>query len=238
MNFWREYWGNRERALGVKNPVGEKSEPMKTKTIKVFVRKFVKRRRFLRFVLLGLALSLLVLILSGGRSLFAPQEPISTPLPYIFIPSPNCDDRPLSIVTNCVVLHATASETAESAVRHFLDPASKVSAHFIVGKSGEIIQMVPIEKRAWHAGASVWEGQERVNDFSVGIEIVNLNDGRDEYPEAQYLAVAGILRFLRSHYDILDSRIVSHAQVALPIGRKTDPVGFDFEKVKRLAAHP
>lgn len=165
-------------------------------------------------------------------------EPFSPhmPLAYEFIPSPNFDDRPINSTVSCLVLHATVEPTTEGTIGIFLDLARKVSAHFVVGRDGRVVQMVPVEKRAWHAGSSVLEGAAHVNDFSVGIEMVNLNDGNDPYNEPQIQAVAGILRFLRSRYDIPDSRIVSHAQIALPAGRKSDPVGFDFERIRTLAS--
>jgi len=95
--------------------------------------------------------------------------------------------------------------------------------------------MVRVEKRAWHAGSSVLDGVGKVNDFSVGIEMVNLNDGQDPYSPEQLEAVAGIIRHIRTKYDVPDSRIVSHAQIALPAGRKSDPVGCDFDKIRTLA---
>jgi N-acetyl-anhydromuramyl-L-alanine amidase AmpD len=161
------------------------------------------------------------------------------PLPYDFIPSPNYDERPAGTTVSCIVLHSTVEPTTQGTVNIFLDDkrAGRVSAHFVVGKDGRVVQMVPIEKRAWHAGKSVFNGQNNVNHFSVGIEMVNLNDGNDPYPDEQYHAVAGIIRFLRSRFDIPDSSIVSHQQVATAAGRsdKTDPLGFDFTKVCQLA---
>ena len=160
------------------------------------------------------------------------------PLAYAFVPSPNADDRPPLATVSCIVLHATVEPTTEGTIGIFVDPKRKVSAHFVVGRDGRVVQMVPIEKRAWHAGVSVLDGVSKVNDFSVGIEIVNLNDGVDPYPPAQVEAVAGLIRFIRSRYAIADERIVSHAQIALPAGRKSDPVGFDFDHVKVLAKLP
>lgn len=157
------------------------------------------------------------------------------PLAYAFVPSPNCDDRPPGTTISCIVLHSTVEPTTEGTIRIFLDPARKVSAHFVVGKDGRVVQMVPIEKRAWHAGASVLEGAQHVNDFSVGIEMVNLNDGKDSYTAEQMEAVAGLIRFIRSRYPVPDSRLVSHAQIALPAGRKSDPLGFDFDKIRAMA---
>ena len=161
------------------------------------------------------------------------QSPL--PLAYAYVPSPNCDNRPPNADINCIVLHATVEPTTEGTMNIFLNPARRVSAHFIVGKDGRVVQMVPVEKRAWHAGTSVLEGVGSVNDYSVGIEIVNRNDGKDPFTEAQYEAVAGIVRFLRSRYALPDSRLVSHAAIALPVGRKSDPLGFDFARLCALA---
>lgn len=161
---------------------------------------------------------------------------MTMPLAYSYINSPNYDDRPIGSPINCIVLHATVEPTTEGTVKIFLDPARQVSAHFVVGRDGRVVQMVPIEKRAWHAGVSVLESAPKVNDFSVGIEMVNLNDGKDPYPLEQIESVAGLIRFIRSRYNVPDSRIVSHAQIALPEGRKSDPLGFDFVKIKALAS--
>jgi N-acetyl-anhydromuramyl-L-alanine amidase AmpD len=162
------------------------------------------------------------------------QPPLS--LPYEFVESPNFDDRPPGAEINCIVLHATVEPTTEGTMNIFLASPRHVSAHFVVGRDGRVVQMVRVEKRAFHAGPSVLDGIPKVNDYSVGIEMVNLNDGKDPYPPEQMEAVAGIIRHIRSRYDIPDSRIVSHAQIALPVGRKTDPAGFDFDKIRAMAA--
>ncbi|MCS6775709.1 MAG: N-acetylmuramoyl-L-alanine amidase [Chloroherpetonaceae bacterium] len=190
-------------------------------------------RRFLRWVIVpGIAGVLLTLRPGVGPR----EDPL--PMPYPYIPSPNYDDRPEGVTVNCVVLHATVEPTVQGTINIFLDPAKRVSAHFIVGKEGQVIQMVPVEKRAWHAGPSELDGKPAVNDYSVGIEMVNRNDGVDPYPEVQMQAVAGIIRFVRSRYVIPDERIVSHATVARPAGRKTDPRNFDLDRLRRLARIP
>jgi N-acetyl-anhydromuramyl-L-alanine amidase AmpD len=104
----------------------------------------------------------------------------------------------------------------------------------VVDRDGTVVQMVPLTERAWHAGVSSFDGVDGVNDYSIGIEMTNMNDGKDPYPEAQYKAVAEIIRRCRQHYDIPNNRIVSHAEVALPPGRKTDPKGFKFKKLLKL----
>lgn len=146
------------------------------------------------------------------------------------IPSPNYNARPAGTIVNCVVLHATATATGQEAVNSFLNPKSETSSHFIIDRNGAVIEMVPPERRAWHAGVSALDGVADVNSYSVGIELVDHNDG-EPYSDAQYVATAALIRRLRMHYDIPDARIVSHAAVALPPGRKTDPVGFDFARL-------
>jgi len=86
-------------------------------------------------------------------------------------------------------------------------------------------------RRAWHAGVSRWRGFGDVNGVSLGWELANRNDGREAYTDAQYAAVAR----LAAHYGRqglpLDA-FVSHAAVALPPGRKTDPRGFDWARFR------
>lgn len=195
-----------------------------------------QRRAFLVTALAGIPIVFLMLShLFSRREIVVQIPPPVIPMAYAYLPSPNVDDRPSGAVINCIVLHSTVAPTIEETAAIFLDPKSKVSAHYVVGKNGRVVQMVPIERRAWHAGISELEGAPHVNDYSVGIEMVNRNDGIDPYPDAQIEAVAGIIRLLRSRFNIPDSRIVSHAQIALPFGRKSDPVGFDFDKVRALA---
>lgn len=192
------------------------------------------RRLFVRAAV-AVAAALLLTVTGIYMRSHAMQAPLSPlPMPYYYAESPNCDERPAGAVVNCIVLHSTVEPTTEGTMQIFLTPEKAVSAHFVVGRDGRVVQMVPVEKRAWHAGTSVLEGVPKVNDFSVGIEMVNLNDGKDPYSPEQMEAVAGIIRLIRSRYDVPDSRIVSHAQVALPPGRKSDPAAFDFEKIRAL----
>lgn len=155
---------------------------------------------------------------------------------YVTIRAPNYNSRPYFGAVDCVVLHATVTETADDAIRIFLNPFSKVSAHFIVERDGTVTQMVPVGRRAWHAGTSRLGRRANVNDYSVGIEIVNRNDGQQPYTDRQYKAVAEIIRRLRTERGcrIPPARIVSHHDIALPVGRKSDPRGFDFARLNRL----
>ena len=91
-------------------------------------------------------------------------------------PSPNHNARPAGAVISAVVVHDTASKTAEEALSWFAKPASKVSAHFVIDLDGTVYQCVPEDRRAWHAGTSTLHGASEVNDFSVGIEVVDASE--------------------------------------------------------------
>jgi N-acetyl-anhydromuramoyl-L-alanine amidase len=103
-----------------------------------------------------------------------------------------------------------------------------VSSHLVIKRTGEINQYVPFDKRAWHAGQSNYEGRERCNDFSIGIEL----EGTEAIPytEAQYVQLAAVVKALLNAYPGLSTeRITGHSDIAP--GRKTDPgESFDWQK--------
>ena len=157
------------------------------------------------------------------------------------IASPNFDARPAQTPVSLLVIHSISlppDEFGGPGVRHLftntLDCSAhpyyaqlvglRVSAHFLIGRDGSITQFVPCSSRAWHAGVSVWQGRERCNDFSIGIEL----EGCDSMPfePAQYAALSRLTRRLRRKYPI--RHIVGHVDIAP--GRKTDPgPTFDWE---------
>ena len=108
----------------------------------------------------------------------------------------------------------------------------RVSAHCFIKRCGEIIQYVPFEKRAWHAGRSCFAGQQNCNDFSIGIEL----EGTDttNYTSAQYQSLALLTQAIMQRYPkIIASNIVGHCDIAP--GRKTDPgVSFNWRKFFNL----
>ena len=166
------------------------------------------------------------------------------------IRSPNCDARPPGTEITLLVLHGISLPPGEfggdGIVRLFtnrLDPARhpyyakiarlRVSAHFLIRRTGALIQFVSCNVRAWHAGTSVWQGRERCNDFSIGVEL----EGADDIPYAavQYMMLARLARALARRYRIAD--IASHSDVAP--GRKTDPgPAFDRARLDRLLTPP
>lgn len=161
-----------------------------------------------------------------------------------FIPSPNFDDRPAECAISLLVIHNISLPPDEfggdGVIEFFTNTLDhdahayyqlirelRVSAHFFIRRNGEIIQFVPCEKRAWHAGESRWQGSNRCNDFSIGIEL----EGSDTIPFTgqQYSALASLTRVLQEAYPITD--IAGHADIAP--GRKTDPGPcFDWERYR------
>lgn len=163
-----------------------------------------------------------------------PSEPTPTPEPVLtisWVPSPNYNMRP-SRRMDMIVVHSTASSKLTGVISWFQNPTAYVSAHYTVDKDGSVVQMVKDEFRAWHAGESQWQGEYDCNDFSLGIELVNLNDGVDPYPPAQYASLVELCRQLRHKHDIPVDRIVGHVDIAVPTGRKSDPRGLDLARLR------
>lgn len=156
---------------------------------------------------------------------------------FLWVTSPHFNARPEGVVVDTIVLHHTAGATTRSCVRWFQNPDSRVSAHYVIGKDGSIIQMVNTFFRAWHAGASRdTEGRENANNYSVGIEIVNVGNGTDPYPEAQVRAVRLLCGALaRYRYRGQLKQIISHEYIAVPPGRKNDPINYPWESLFDLA---
>jgi len=160
------------------------------------------------------------------------------------VPSPNCDVRPPGEIMTLVVVHNISlppgefgGPGVEALFTNQLDPAAhpyfekikdlRVSAHFFIRRDGHLMQFVPCALRAWHAGVSSWQGRERCNDYSIGIEL----EGTDEAPftESQYVRLNQLLSELRRAYPI--AAVAGHSDIAP--GRKTDPGPcFDWSRVK------
>lgn len=166
-------------------------------------------------------------------------------------PSPNCDERPAGEVVSLLVVHGISLPPGEFGGPHidglfcnsldacvhpfFKEIAGlRVSAHVLIRRDGEVVQYVPFTMRAWHAGVSSFEGRERCNDFSIGIEL----EGCDELPyePVQYQRLAELARLLTATYPALTAeRVAGHCDIAP--GRKTDPgPSFDWSHFRSLLA--
>lgn len=165
--------------------------------------------------------------------------------------SPNCDARPPGVVPELIVVHGISLPPGkfggpwiDRLFCNTLDPAAhpafgeleglRVSSHLLIRRDGEVIQYVPLDCRAWHAGRSRFAGRDNCNDFSVGIEL----EGTDELPyaTAQYQRLCATIKALRRGVPSLArAPVVGHCDIAP--GRKTDPgPAFDWPRLERLLA--
>ena len=160
-----------------------------------------------------------------------------------FIESPNQDARPDDSDLSLVVIHNISMPPGQyggnGVIELFTNTLDsdghpyyaevhqlKVSSHFFIRRDGELIQFVACSQRAWHAGVSNWQGRERCNDFSVGIELEGSD--ADTFEDAQYDVLNCLLATLKKTYPITD--IVGHSDIAP--GRKTDPgPHFDWSRI-------
>ena len=138
-------------------------------------------------------------------------------------PSPNHDERPPGTPVDTLVLHYTGMQSAEAAIARLRDPAARVSSHYVVEEDGLVWQLVPEERRAFHAGVSFWRGNSLLNGRSVGIEIVNPGHqwGYRPFPALQMAAVCELCLNILSRHPIRARNVIGHSDVAPD--RKDDP---------------
>jgi N-acetylmuramoyl-L-alanine amidase len=160
-------------------------------------------------------------------------------------PSPNHGPRPEPARIDMLVLHYTGMTTAAAALQRLCDPSARVSAHLLIEENGVIWRLVPESRRAFHAGASCWEGESDLNAVSLGVEIVNPGHewGYRRFPEAQMASLERLCRELIARHSIPPHRVVGHSDIAPE--RKSDPGElFDWARLGRAGigiwppAHP
>lgn len=163
--------------------------------------------------------------------------------------SPNHDARPDEYDIAGIVIHNISLPPGEfgggwidDLFLNQLDPAAhpyfatiselEVSSHVLIRRDGSVIQYVPFHRRAWHAGASNWDGRERCNDFTIGIELEGSDDQYFELVQYQQLAEV-VASLCECYQDLNTQQIKGHSD--LSPGRKTDPGAyFDWEKLYTL----
>lgn len=166
-----------------------------------------------------------------------------------FVASPNHCERPVGCAIDLLLIHNISLPPGEFGTGcieqlfcNRLDPDAhpyfsqlrdlRVAAHLLIDRRGTVTQFVPFDRAAWHAGESRFNGRERCNDFSIGIEL----EGTDQQPfaDAQYDSLVRVTRALFHAYpDLSAERITGHSDVAP--GRKTDP-GPHFDWSRYLGA--
>lgn len=163
--------------------------------------------------------------------------------------SPNCDERPAGTNIDLLVIHGMSLPPGEfggpwisdlfnnrlnGAAHPYFETIHQLhlSSHLLIRRDGSVLQFVPFQLRAWHAGASCYQGRTCCNDFSIGIEL----EGTDEIPyeSMQYQRLAEITLLLIRNYPMLSKQhIVGHSDIAP--GRKTDPgPAFDWDRYRLL----
>ena len=164
-----------------------------------------------------------------------PETGIVSQANYFF--SPNWNERPMGVNIDLLVIHGISLPPGQFGGRYVhdffmnqLDPTLHpyfqeiahltVSSHLFIDRRGQLWQFVPLHKRAWHAGASSFQGRDNCNDYSIGIEL----EGTDAVPytSLQYQTLAELtLAIMQTYPAITADRIVGHSDIAP--GRKTDP---------------
>lgn len=164
------------------------------------------------------------------------------------IPSPNQDDRPAGTLVDLLVIHSISLPPGElggpwieQLFLNRLDPDAhpyfaaiaplRVSAHLLIRRDGEMVQFVDLRRRAWHAGASTFQGRRACNDFSIGIELEGADDV--SFRDAQYDRLCAATRTIMGRFPaITAARITGHSDIAPE--RKTDPgPSFDWERYRQ-----
>lgn len=166
----------------------------------------------------------------------SPPAPAASPRPDSPLadrihPSPNHGERRGCEKPDSIILHYTGMAQTSEALLWLANPLSQVSCHYFVFEDGRIWQMVPENRRAWHAGRSSWHGETDMNSRSIGIEIANA--GHDlstmppdpgeypDFPEGQIEAVIALVKDIAARWQIAPGRILAHSDIAP--GRKVDP---------------
>jgi len=153
---------------------------------------------------------------------------------YDFKQSPNYKLGSASRKITAIVIHYTGSMNMDGTVSWFLNPAAKVSAHYVVGREGQVLQMVHDQDVAWHAGRSAMRPElpdgdphkeTNVNAFSIGIELVGTHDSG--FTDKQLATLYSLLELLVTRYRVKPERVVGHNHIAP--GRKTDPDGYNHQ---------
>lgn len=127
-----------------------------------------------------------------------------------------------------MVIHYTGMASCQAANDRLCDPMAEVSAHYLVSEAGEILALVPEDKRAWHAGAGSWRGKDDINSQSIGVELAN--SGAAPFPNRQIQALETLLRDLMQRWAIGPDGVIAHSDMAP--GRKADPgARFDWRRL-------
>lgn len=158
------------------------------------------------------------------------------------IRSKNFNSRPNPRDIRYIILHYTERDFEES-INLLTSNITEVSAHYLIDLNGDIYNLVDDKERAWHAGESYWQGNENLNNNSIGIEIVN--SGLEKFTDEQYKNLIELCHYLMKNYEIHRNNVLAHSDIAP--SRKIDPgpyfnwkllsengIGIKFEEIESL----
>ena len=137
--------------------------------------------------------------------------------------SPHQSDRKQPAKIRVLVLHADVSGSAASSINWLMQSESQASYHYIIERNGDITQLVPEHRKAWHAGSSEFFGVPNVNEFSIGVCFSNKQDGIELFDSRAIKAGVELCAAIMRKYGIGLECVVSHEQIARPMNRKSDP---------------
>ncbi len=158
------------------------------------------------------------------------RQPETRIVTAIWHGSPNCGPRRDGLKPTLIVLHYTAMASADAALQRLCDASAEVSAHYLIGGDGTTWQMVAEDRRAWHAGAGEWGGQNDINSRSIGIELDNRGD--HPFSNPQMCALEHLLVGIMTRWAIPATGVIGHSDMAP--GRKCDPgARFDWPRLAR-----
>lgn len=174
------------------------------------------------------------------------KKEASKPKMHIFRPESDKDehlnygDRPPGMAIDTIVIHYTAGEFRASYLT--LTAPRGVSAHYLIKRDGKIYDLVDDQYKAWHAGSSSWHGNDAVNDFSIGIELINSGSGqrvvngilecddRDDFSVPQMTSLCSLINYLKGEFKIENQNIVGHSDITAWNARSPDPgMFFDWQ---------
>ena len=139
-----------------------------------------------------------------------------------------------------IIIHYTALKNYEEALLYLCDKRKKVSSHFLINQNGNIYNLVNLNKRAWHAGISYWEGNKDINSMSIGIELdFSSNKENNNFSKKMIKSLIFILKKIKKKYNIKNQNILAHSDIA-PLRKKDPGIKFPWKKLNdnNLAYYP
>jgi|MDTE01.2.fsa_nt_gb N-acetylmuramoyl-L-alanine amidase len=143
----------------------------------------------------------------------------------------NFDERRKKI--SFIIYHYTETDNLDEAIKLLTCKKRRVSCHFVIDTNGDVYNLVDVNKRAWHAGESIWKRSNDINSRSIGIEIVYPGEKtKSKYSDSQILSIVKLTNILKKKFKISNKNILGHSDIAP--NRKIDPgVFFPWKKLSK-----